>query len=188
MELIHKKGESKTEEAIDKTIEKSAQPSTDGAIKEGEQVEINPNAMSFEHMMIVLGNGYRVKLPEWKGFWFIDTKTKKHMVKLASGEVVDTPDLESYKDRKDWQITNMTMTEEEEIKFNKAVRQDADVLLQAVKNAPPSRERSIAITKFQEAMMWLGMDLKRLGTSNPYPESKNPQNAVVEPTADGLKY
>lgn len=35
--------------------------------------------------------------------------------------------------------------------------------------------------------MWLGMMLKEMGTPNPYPESYNPENAVVEPTADGLK-
>lgn len=50
-----------------------------------------------------------------------------------------------------------------------------------------SRERSIAITKLQEAVMWLGMDLKALGTPNPYPESCNPDSPVIEPTADGLK-
>lgn len=50
-----------------------------------------------------------------------------------------------------------------------------------------SRERSQAITKIQEGIMWLGMDLKALGTPNPYPESKNPDSPVIEPTADGIK-
>lgn len=50
-----------------------------------------------------------------------------------------------------------------------------------------SRERDIAITKIQEAIMWLGMDLKDIGTANPYPESYNPESLVIEPTADGLK-
>lgn len=35
--------------------------------------------------------------------------------------------------------------------------------------------------------MWLGMDLKRLGEANPYPNSKDPTNAIVDTTADGLK-
>ena len=53
---------------------------------------------------------------------------------------------------------------------------------------PASRERSLAITKLQEGVMWLGMDLKRLGTPNPYPSSKDPSTgSVIEPTADGLK-
>lgn len=44
-----------------------------------------------------------------------------------------------------------------------------------------------------EAVMWLGMDLKAYeadhpGTCpNPYPESKNPDSAQIEPTADNLK-
>lgn len=50
-----------------------------------------------------------------------------------------------------------------------------------------SRERSLALTKMQEAVMWLGMDLKEMGTPNPYPQSYNPESPVIEPTADGLK-
>lgn len=70
---------------------------------------------------------------------------------------------------------------------NKELRVALDEQLQILKKLPKSRERSLAITKLQEAIMWLGMDLKRLNEPNPYPESYNPNNAVVEPTADGLK-
>lgn len=76
---------------------------------------------------------------------------------------------------------------ESETKFDKQLRKDLDALLQKLQEADKSRERSIAITKLQEAIMWLGMDLKRLGTPNPYPESKNPESPVVHPTSDGLK-
>lgn len=40
---------------------------------------------------------------------------------------------------------------------------------------------------------WLGMDLKAMNEEqpgsipNPYPNSKDPSNTIVEPTADGLK-
>lgn len=78
-------------------------------------------------------------------------------------------------------------TIEEGIIANKQLRKDTDEIIQRVKDLDPSRERSITITKLQEAVMWLGMDLKRLGTPNPYPNSKDPTNATVEPTADGLK-
>ena len=74
-----------------------------------------------------------------------------------------------------------------ETKFDKQLRKNLDASLQKLQEADKSRERSIAITKLQEAIMWLGMDLKRLGTPNPYPESKNPESPVVHPTADGLK-
>ena len=76
----------------------------------------------------------------------------------------------------------------ESIKFTKSMRQALDATLQEIKGSEvKSRERSLAVTKIQEAIMWLGMDLKEMGTPNPYPESYNPQNAAVEPTADGLK-
>ena len=39
----------------------------------------------------------------------------------------------------------------------------------------------------EDAVMRLGMALKALGTPNPYPDSKNPENTTINPTADGLK-
>ena len=57
-----------------------------------------------------------------------------------------------------------------------------------------SRERDLALTKLQEAMMWLGMDLKAIAEenpgylSNPYPSSKDPSNSTIEPTSEGLKF
>ena len=99
------------------------------------------------------------------------------------------------------------MTTEQHIAETKMFRQDLDAVLQALKLASgqsvslgegqsaardtdsfrSSRERSLAITKLQEAIMWLGMDLKDIGAPNPYPQSYNPESPVVEPTADGLK-
>lgn len=80
------------------------------------------------------------------------------------------------------------MTFEQEVTENKRLRREIDVKIQEVKDLPASRERSLCITKLQEAVMWLGMDLKRLGTDNPYPSSKDPETGtVIEPTADGLK-
>lgn len=80
------------------------------------------------------------------------------------------------------------ITVEDEVVFDKQLRKAIDQLIQQVKMLPASRERSLAITKLQEGVMWLGMDLKRLGTPNPYPSSKDPSTeSVIEPTADGLK-
>lgn len=79
-------------------------------------------------------------------------------------------------------------TYEEEVVGNKELRRDTDTIIQRIKNLPPSRERSLAITKLQEGVMWLGMDLKRLGESNPYPSSKAPETGTaIEPTDDNLK-
>jgi hypothetical protein len=92
----------------------------------------------------------------------------------------------------------------------KSFRQDLDRVLQEIKRhsdytdmpskgiapvhgARRSPQRDIAIIKIQEAIMWLGMDLKAINEENPgaapnpYPESYNPQSPVIEPTADGLK-
>lgn len=45
---------------------------------------------------------------------------------------------------------------------NKQLRRHFDAGLQELKGLPSSRERSLCTTKIQEAIMWLGMDLKRL--------------------------
>lgn len=85
------------------------------------------------------------------------------------------------------------MDTESEIIANKQLRKDTDAIIQRVKELPPTRERSITITKLQEGVMWLGMDLKRIneanpaGAENPYPNSKDPSNTKIEPTADNLK-
>ena len=74
------------------------------------------------------------------------------------------------------------------IKETKQFRVDLDAILQCLKCAPRQcRERSLCVTKLQEAIMWLGMDLKDLDCENPYPDSYDPSNAKVAPTADGLK-
>lgn len=75
---------------------------------------------------------------------------------------------------------------EEQIKDIKSLRVELDGTLQKIRNHS-SREVSLSITKVQEAIMWLGMELKRLGAVNPYPNSYKPENAVVEPTADNLQ-
>lgn len=79
------------------------------------------------------------------------------------------------------------------IMADKELRRDIDALIQKLKGLAPSRERSLAVTKLQEGVMWLGMDLKRINEQhgvgcNPYPNSKDPSNTVIDPTADGLKF
>lgn len=76
---------------------------------------------------------------------------------------------------------------EEEGIENKKLSKETDDIIQRVKRLPNSRERSLTITKLQEGVMWLGMDLKRLSEANPYPNSKDATNTKIEPTADGLK-
>ena len=74
-----------------------------------------------------------------------------------------------------------------DVYHDKLLRKNLDGHLQLLKDISPSRERALAITKLQEAIMWLGMDLKRLNEVNPYPDSYDPSNTKIAPTADGLK-
>lgn len=79
-------------------------------------------------------------------------------------------------------------TKKAAIQETKQFRVDLDAVLQRVKvSSRKSRERSLVVTKLQEAIMWLGMDLKDMNEPNPYPNSYKPENAVVDPTAQGLK-
>lgn len=76
-----------------------------------------------------------------------------------------------------------------EIPKVKQLRKDIDDVIQRVKALDSCREVSICITKLQEAVMWLGMDLKRIGDINPYPNSKDPSTGTkIDPTADNLKF
>ena len=76
-----------------------------------------------------------------------------------------------------------------EIPKIKQLRKDIDDVIQQVKTLDDCREVSICITKLQEAVMWLGMDLKRIGDINPYPNSKDPSTGTkIDPTADNLKF
>lgn len=70
----------------------------------------------------------------------------------------------------------------------KQLRKDIDGVIQRVKELDDCKEVSLSITKLQEAVMWLGMDLKRLNQQDPYPNSKDPSTGTkIDPTADNLK-
>lgn len=78
---------------------------------------------------------------------------------------------------------------EQEIVNIKQLRKDIDDIIQRVCKLEKCRETSLSITKLEEAVMWLGMDLKRLNQPNPYPSSKDPSTgSKIEPTADSLKF
>ena len=95
----------------------------------------------------------------------------------------DTTEKFSHINRK-----TIDMTKDEMVVQTKMLRKELDFHLQILKNAErKSRERSIAVTKLQEAIMWLGMDLKDLNEPDPYPNSYNSANTIVDKTADGLK-
>lgn len=77
---------------------------------------------------------------------------------------------------------------ENEVIVSKQIRIDVDDIIRRVDNMEVSRETSLVKTKLQEAIMWMGMNLKRLGNPNPYPNSRNTNNTKVDKTADGLHF
>lgn len=82
----------------------------------------------------------------------------------------------------------------------KQLRKDADAVLSAVKwqqsdtelQKVGARERALVRNNLEEAIMWAGMLLKAINEEqpgvapDPYPQSRDPQSPVVEPTADGV--
>lgn len=108
---------------------------------------------------------------------------------MPSQETVDRIQGEIQKEQK---APPVDLTSKEiSIIATKNIRVKLDGVLQELKgheSTRKSRERSLAVTKIQEAIMWLGMDLKEIGgTPNPYPNSYNTENVIVDKTADGLK-
>lgn len=96
------------------------------------------------------------------------------------------------------------MTRNEAIIASKTFRKDADELLQRMKEHKTllvlsndfevAEEKGEAIAQhvlsvrdLESCIMRQGMALKYIGAQNPYPNSKDPTNLVVEPTADSLK-
>jgi hypothetical protein len=103
------------------------------------------------------------------------------------------------------------MTKDQAIIQAKTFRKEADELLQRMKKhkdalfcaqrggvSQPFRAECIdsseviaqhilSIRDLESCIMRQGMALKYIGQPDPYPESRNPDSTVVEPTADGLK-
>lgn len=98
------------------------------------------------------------------------------------------------------------MTKEQAIIAAKQFRKDADELLQRMKEygyelkhgafgrfdliddtEEVIAQHVLSIRDLESCIMRQGMALKYIGNPNPYPNSKDPSNTIVEPTSDGLK-
>ena len=78
--------------------------------------------------------------------------------------------------------------EESEIIMSKQIRVDIDDIIRRIDNMKSCRETSLVKTKLQEAIMWMGMNLKRLGNPNPYPNGRDINNEKVDKTANNLHF
>ena len=66
----------------------------------------------------------------------------------------------------------------------KSARLSIKNLHEAISASPrKSRSRSLAITKLEEASMWLGKDLQELNEPKPYPRSHDAKDPVIDATA-----
>jgi hypothetical protein len=96
------------------------------------------------------------------------------------------------------------MNKDQAITEAKTFRKEADELLQRMKEHKtrlreylavgacddPSEviaQHTLSIRDLESCIMRQGMALKYIGAPNPYPNSKDPSNTIVEPTADNLK-
>lgn len=66
----------------------------------------------------------------------------------------------------------------------KQLRVNLDGNAKLIAGLIPSREVALARTACELSKMWLGKALQAIGTANPYPDSKDPSNEKIEPTAD----
>jgi hypothetical protein len=60
----------------------------------------------------------------------------------------------------------------------------ASVVRMVASHDTRSRPLSLARTKLEEARMWLGKELGRLGEATPYPQADDPASPVIELEAD----
>ncbi len=77
-----------------------------------------------------------------------------------------------------------------DIKAVKQLRADLDPLIDRVRQlnlSAGNAEKTLAMRSLQTGMAWLGFTLKELGNPNPYPNSKDPSNATVDPVDGGLR-
>jgi hypothetical protein len=66
-------------------------------------INMDKNVLNFEEAKAALKEGKKVKLPEWTGYWF--QNPQGHIqVFTKHGEVLNTPDYDSFGSRNDWQI------------------------------------------------------------------------------------
>lgn len=124
------------------------------------------------------------KLPEWNGFWF--KYGNEVFVFTKDNLLSNTPDYEHFGDRDDWEAIQNSSYYHFDLskRFIKAMRVRLDEIYQRFDALPKSREVASAKTGVQTAFMFLGLELAYLGSVNPYPESMNPANTVIENPQD----
>jgi hypothetical protein len=60
--------------------------------------------LNFGQALEYLNEGKKIKVPEWKGYWFKESGMVKVMT--AEGIILETPHFQQYIFRNDWQIVD----------------------------------------------------------------------------------
>jgi hypothetical protein len=60
--------------------------------------------MDFGEALKELNEGKKIKVPEWKGYWFKESGMVKVMT--AEGNVLETPHFQQYIFRMDWEFVD----------------------------------------------------------------------------------
>ena len=171
-----------------KSFEKGMDSDNDATMRKANRLQEAASYSSFRafenlpysEALIRLKEGSLVKLPEWEGFWF--PVGGKIWVFTKDGEILDTPDHETFGVRNDW---TQVVGPEILTHFIKTVRVRIDSIMNHIKaDVTPSREASLAYTAAQLGFMFLGLHLGALGAANPYPKSTDPSSPVIEKHAD----
>ena len=67
-----------------------------------EEIAMSDIPVDFGKALQALDKGMKIKVPEWKGYWFKESGMVKVMT--AEGAVLDTPHFQQYIFRTDWQL------------------------------------------------------------------------------------
>jgi hypothetical protein len=68
--------------------------------------KIMKEQLNYDQALQALKNGEKVKLPEWVGYWFRKRNSTEIFVHDRFGNILQTPFLEDYRNRTDWEITD----------------------------------------------------------------------------------
>lgn len=64
--------------------------------------------MNFQEALAALNEGKKVRLSDWIGYWFKD-ENQNIKVFTRNGDILDTPHIDRYKERDDWEETDGKM-------------------------------------------------------------------------------
>jgi Protein of unknown function (DUF2829) len=58
--------------------------------------------LSFNEAMKAMHSGFKIRLPEWTGYWFVNSGEMSLLTR--TGDLLNTPDFKKFGDRDDWEI------------------------------------------------------------------------------------